>query len=363
MKNKILSILFIVTIFLIMILGILTPDKEVSISERRKLTKFPKIELTTIMNGDFFEDMNDYLVEQFPFRDYFRKIKGIVSKNVFQKQEENGTFIKDDAIYQLNPSLDEKSINHFINLLNKIRTNYIKTNHVYYAIIPDKTYYLKDSSIPKLEYDKLKLLLNNGLMNMDSIDLFDTLDLDSYYRTDIHWKQEELEKVVTKIKTQMNLESAITPMEKKIYPNFYGALYGRIANNLKQDTLTYLTNFEIENTTVFDYEKQKFRKVYEEDDLHHIDSYDIFLGGAKSLLILENPNQKNEKELVLFRDSFGSSIAPLLISDYSKITLIDLRYLSSSMLDFIEEIDFKKENQDILFLYSVPIINSSFTLK
>lgn len=363
MKNKILSILFVVTIFFIMILGILIPDKEISISERRKLTRFPKIEIATIVNGDFFKNMNNYLVEQFPFRDYFRKIKGIFSKYVFQKKEENGTFIKDNTIYQLNSSLDEKSINHFINLLNKIKTNYIKTEHVYYAIIPDKTYYLNNSSIPKLDYDKLKLLLNNGLMNMNYIDLFDTLDLNSYYHTDIHWKQEELEKTVIKVKMQMNLELAIPSMEEKIYSNFYGALYGRIANNLKQDTLKYLTNFEIENTTIFDYEKKSFRKVYEEEDLYHIDSYDIFLGGAKPLLILENSNQENGKELILFRDSFGSSIAPLLISDYSKITLIDLRYFSSNMLDKIEEINFKKKNQDILFLYSVPIINSSFILK
>lgn len=363
MKNKILSILFVATIFLIMILGILIPDKEVSISERRRLTRFPKIEIATIMNGNFFEDMNNYLVEQFPLRDYFRKIKGIVSKHVFQKKEENGIFIKDDAIYQLNSLLDEKSINHFINLLNKIQTNYIKTEHVYYAIIPDKMYYLNDGSIPKLDYDKLRLLLNNGLTNMNYIDLFDTLDLDSYYRTDIHWKQEELEKVVAKMQMQMNLESAIIPTEEKIYSSFYGALYGRVANNLKQDILTYLTNFEIENTTVWDYEKQNLRKVYEEADLYHIDSYDIFLGGAKPFLVLENSNQKNGKELVLFRDSFGSSIAPLLVSNYSKITLIDLRYFSSNMLDKIEEIEFKKENQDILFLYSVPIINSSFTLK
>ena len=363
MKEKVLTILFITSIFFIMILGIITPDKDISILERRKLKQLPKIEINTIRDGSFFEEFDDYVVEQFPLRDFFRKIKGLVSKNIFQKKEENGVFIKNNAIYQLTPQIDTKSVNHFITLLNKIQKNNIKTSHTYYAIIPDKTYYLQDDNIPKIDYEELKLLLSKGLTNMHYIDLFDTLNLGSYYNTDIHWRQEKLEKVTNKIQIEMGQKNTIMPDQKKLFSNFYGALYGRIANNLSPDTITYLTNLEIERTTVFDYEKGKYRKVYEKEDLHHIDSYDIFLGGAKPLLILENESQKNGKELILFRDSFGSSIAPLLISDYSKITLIDLRSLSSNILDKIEEIEFKNEHQDILFLYSVPIINSSFTLK
>lgn len=363
MKNKILSILFVIIIFSFFLLGIVIEDKDISFSERRKLAKFPNIEISTVMDGSFFEDFDKYVVEQFPFRDTFRKIKGIVSKNIFHKQEENGVFIKDNAIYQLNSPLNEKSIYHFTNLLNKIQKNYLKTDSVYYAVIPDKTYYLNDKNIPMLDYDKLKMLLRKELVDMKYIDLFETLNLDSYYYTDIHWRQEKIQPVISKIRKEMNLEHITNPMEDIVFSNFYGALYGRIANQLATDQITYLTNQEIESTNVFDYEKQNFRKVYEESDLSHIDSYDIFLGGAKSLLILENTIQTNNKELIIFRDSFGSSITPLFISNYSKITLIDLRYLSSSMLNNIEEINFDKENQDILFLYSVPIINNSFTLK
>ena len=361
MKNKVLSILFLITIFSIMLLGIIIPDKDISVSERRKLSKFPSLEIETIMNGDFFEDLNNYLVEHFPFRDFFRNIKGTISANIFQKKDEAGIFIKDNGIYELNASLNEKSINHFTNLINKINSN-IKSDNVYYAVIPDKNYYL-DNTIPKLDYDKLELLLNEKLDNIDYIDLFDKLNLDSYYKTDIHWKQEELNRVVEKLEKSMNLEKIELPKQEKTYKEFYGALYGRIANNLKSDKITYLTNNEIANSKVFDYEKKEYRKVYEAKDLNNIDSYDIYLGGAKSLLIIENKNQTNNKELILFRDSFGSSIAPLLISNYSKITLIDLRYINSNLLNQIEEINFEKENQDILFLYSVPIINNSFTLK
>ena len=42
------------------------------------------------------------------------------------------------------------------------------------------------------------------------------------------------------------------------------------------------------------------------------DPYEIFLSGPRSLITIENPNCKSDNELVIFRDSFGSSIAPLL---------------------------------------------------
>ena len=59
------------------------------------------------------------------------------------------------------------------------------------------------------------------------------------------------------------------------------------------------------------------------------------------------------------RDSFASSLAPLLVSGYRKITLVDLRYISGDMIGNF--IDFK--DQDVLFLYSTLILNNSLSLK
>ena len=77
-----------------------------------------------------------------------------------------------------------------------------------------------------------------------------------------------------------------------------------------------------------------------------------------SLITIENQDTKSDKELVIFRDSFASSITPLLTEAYSKITLVDIRYLRSDFLD--KFIDFN--HQDILFLYSSLVLNNSETL-
>ena len=90
-----------------------------------------------------------------------------------------------------------------------------------------------------------------------------------------------------------------------------------------------------------------------------MDSYDIFLDGASSYIEITNELNNSGRELVIFRDSFSSSLAPLLIEHYSKITLIDIRYISSN--EYLKLINFN--NQDVLFLYSTLIVNNSSTLK
>ena len=85
----------------------------------------------------------------------------------------------------------------------------------------------------------------------------------------------------------------------------------------------------------------------------------MFLSGSLSLITIENPNATTDKELVIFRDSFGSSIAPLLVEGYAKVTLVDIRYVASDLVGRF--VDF--ENQDVLFLYSTLVLNNSVTLK
>jgi len=74
---------------------------------------------------------------------------------------------------------------------------------------------------------------------------------------------------------------------------------------------------------------------------------------------ITNPLYEGERELVIFRDSYGSSLAPLLIPYYSKITLIDIRYVPFGKIeDFVDP-----SGQDVLILYSAQLMNASYLLK
>ena len=99
--------------------------------------------------------------------------------------------------------------------------------------------------------------------------------------------------------------------------------------------------------------------VYDEAKLGSRDLYDFFLSGSEPLLTIENSEADTEKELVLFRDSFGSSLAPLLLQGYRKITLVDTRYMDPKLLG--DYVNF--QNADVLFLYSTLVLNSSGALR
>ena len=64
-----------------------------------------------------------------------------------------------------------------------------------------------------------------------------------------------------------------------------------------------------------------------------LDKYDIYLSGASSIIDIVNPTSNSNRELIVFRDSYGSSLVPLLIEGYKKITVIDIRYVSSRILN------------------------------
>ena len=128
---------------------------------------------------------------------------------------------------------------------------------------------------------------------------------------------------------------------------------------MEADSLCWLTNDTIEGYRVYDHENDKEIPVYDLAKADGNDPYEVFLSGPLSLITIENPTADTEKELIIFRDSFGSAIAPLLAEGYRKVTLVDIRYLPSAVLD--EYIEFN--DQDVLFLYSTLVLNNSSTMK
>ena len=115
----------------------------------------------------------------------------------------------------------------------------------------------------------------------------------------------------------------------------------------------------LKDCKVFSFETNGYTDVYNMEKLSGKDPYDVFLSGSQSLLRIENPNAKTDRELIIFRDSFGSSVTPLLVQDYKTVTLVDIRYMDSRMLGKFLEFD----GQDVLFLYSTLVLNSGTTLK
>jgi len=128
---------------------------------------------------------------------------------------------------------------------------------------------------------------------------------------------------------------------------------------MEPEALYILESALLKDCKVYDFETGKYGEVYDQSKLDSKDLYEIYLSGMKSLLRIENPNAKTDRELIVFRDSFGSSLTPLLVQDYKTVTVVDIRYVSPVMLGRFLEFT----GQDVLFLYSTLVLNDSSQIK
>lgn len=338
-------------------------DAEVSVSERRKLRQFPEISLKRVLNGQFQSDLEPYLADQMPLRTLFLNTASSMEKSLYLHLDDRGIISWHGHLISLEQVVDENSLDYAARTLEKIDEKYLKGTdcRVYLSIIPDKAFFVEDPQYAILDYEEL---MNRVLEQTDFakyISILDTLDLNDYYSTDSHWNQARLLETAEKLAQGMNIAIDENLEEKTLLKDFHGVYVGQSAWKAKKDTLSVLESGQMKDWTVTSYASGKPEQVsvYDLEKTEAMDPYDIFLSGAAGLITIENPHEERGKELVLFRDSFGLSIAPLLASGYEKTTIIDIRSLPVSRIG--NYVDFK--DQDVLFLYSTSVLNHSSTLK
>ncbi|MGN1415072.1 MAG: hypothetical protein ACI4WY_12590 [Anaerovoracaceae bacterium] len=342
---------------------------EFSQSERRQLAQFPEMTVEAVLSGQFASEFESYSLDQFPLRDQFRSLKAVTEYGILQKKDNNDLYLKDGYVAQILYPLSEKSVLHATERFRAVYDKYLSDSEgrIFISVIPDKGYYLaSDGGWPALDYDRLFELVASEMDYAAYVDLTDELEAEDYYKTDSHWRQESLTHAAAALGDAMGIAGDLKkPEDMEVVTaaeDFRGVYYGQAALPLPGEPLRYVTWDGLEDCTVYNFETNETAGVYQMEKLEDRDPYDIFLGGACALMTVENPSAQAagiDRELILFRDSFGSSMAPLLLPAYSRVTLVDLRYLKSDFLD--QFIDF--HGQDVLFLYGTTLLNESYTLK
>lgn len=358
-SRNIILISVVTSVFLVLVgMVFLKTDSEYSKAERRNLKQQPEVSWDSVLSGRFMSEFEEYSLDQFPLRDVFRGLKAVTTL----KLDNNDLYVENGSIVKMEYPLKEDSITRAGKCFENVYEMYLKDSgsDIYLSVVPDKNYfYAKDSGHLQMDYETMvsKLVTDNSYMTY--VDIFPLLTKQDYYLTDTHWKQEKLVDVAEKLLVAMDNKVETSYETVQLEGDFYGVYYGQAALYLKPDKIKIFTNESINNMVVFDFENNKNIPVYDLSKMDEADPYEVYVGGPISLVTIENPNANTEDELIVFRDSFGSSIAPLLAQGYKKVTLIDIRYIQPVVLG--NYIDFA--NKDVLFLYSTLVLNNSETLK
>lgn len=349
--------------------SLILPDKEISKTERSKLEQFPELSINAIQSGEFMSKFDTYTLNQFPLRDLFRTIKATTAYYVLGQKDNNNFYLIDGYIVKMEYPMNTESVKNATDIFTEMYENWLKDTdaNIYLSIIPDKNYFAADEGYLSMDYENFVETVKEDMSFAEYIDIFPTLELSDYYKTDTHWRQESITDTAEVLASGMGATLKGEYETKKADTEFYGVYHGHSAlSYLPADDLYYLTNETLENAKVTDLETYKeiplydMEKLSSDDDTKIPDAYEMFLSGPnRSILTIDNPNATTDKELIIIRDSYANALAPLLIEGYKKITLVDIRKVPANRLSRFVPV----KDQDVLFLQSTLVLNDSSEFK
>ena len=189
---------------------------------------------------------------------------------------------------------------------------------------------------PTYDYDGLYAELSSHLTDTEMIDLRDSLSSpECYYYSDHHWTEKGIYNAYTEwCKAHNTSAKAFDEFEHiSLCKDFHGTLYSKVlSDRIPYDEIS--TVKESDNITVN--ADGADIGLYDLSALATKDKYNVFEGGNHGILVVENKDCKNGKTLVILKDSFANSFLPYIVSDYSKIVMLDDRYNLFDSISMIE---------------------------
>lgn len=340
----------------LMLAHILLPDKDVSESERRHLASLPKFSTTSLLDGVYMQNLEKYLSDQFPLREGFRAV-GSLSELMYGRLDVNDIYSHDGYLatldYKFSENLVEKSAVKLSYAAEKFGGEY------YTALIPPKDVYINDGIHPVIDFDGLENAFNSA-SDGKAIDIQGKLELEDYYFSDSHWRQEKITHLAKYITEQMGYSAHEKEFTENTIEDFKGVYAGQSAIWLDTEEMVYLTFDGSDEVKVSSIGGDCNTLYTTEKAETSVDMYDIFLGGAVPIIFIENENAENDATLFIFRDSYGSSIAPLLSAYFTKIVAIDFRYVT---LDYALKLCSDYTPDTVLTLLSSGVVKNSEMLQ
>ena len=364
--NRIITALFSVFIGGFFVLNLLLPDKTFSEKENRQLQTLPKFSFSSLFSGSFATRFESYCSDQFAGRDVWIETKA-GAELAQGKQQNNGVFLcVGDRLLEPFTAPEKDTITRAVQSVGSLSDTGVPVS---LALIPTAAQIYAD-------------ILPDGAPNDDQQAVFDsaysqtaleTVDISSvlaahageyiFYRTDHHWTSLGAYYAANALRSSWGLPEIdqATLMPETVSDSFCGTLYSSsgffwIAPD-KMETLiaapesSSVTRYETNGT-------EQTLPLYNYDKLTIKDKYTFFLGGNIPRAVVETGTE-NAPSLLILRDSYADSLVPFLTDAFSEIHLIDLRYYTGSVREYIAE----NAVDRVLLLYSTDNFCSDSSLR
>ena len=338
------------------LLGLFLPDIEFSPRENRYLQQLPDLTARALFSGDYTKRFEKYTTDQFPFRDAWTTVKAR-SELMSGKKENNGVFYCGDGVLISRFSAPaagviEANTGYLNQLVGQVDVP------VYFALIPGAAE-VEAGSLPKnAPTDSQEAIIGSAyaVSEAENVDMLSPLlnhkDEYIFYRTDHHWTSLGAFYGYNALRSAWGLDAV--PLSRfdpvTVTEDFYGTVYSSsgfswvppdsIEAFVPDDGSAIITNYNSASPEI--------TPLYNTGALYQKDKYSYFLGGNTPRLCVET-GAEGKPSLCIIRDSYTDSLLPFLLTDFSRIDLLDLRYFKQSVSGYIRDGGF----DTVLVIYSV----------
>ena len=360
------AVVFWVLIPILSIALLVLPKKQFSENENRYLAAFPVLSFADIENGRFTADLNTYLTDHFPGRDFFVGVKTQGDLLTGRKCINHVYVVNKDLFIEAyqSPSNTERIAGILSKFHDKVETEFPDIR-LQLALVPTAVTIYEDM-LPAYapssdQVDTISRLIEET--GIAAVDVTDALSKHRdeeylYYRTDHHWTTTGAYYAYEAYCEASDLTPvALDALDSRIVTEqFYGTLYSKVRNyGMKGDSITLYENPAARLTVNYIDTGIVTNTLYNPDYLDKKDKYSLFLDNLHSLIEITNENADTDRELVLVKDSYANSMVPFLVQNFRKIYVFDTRSYKKGVVPFLQEHD---SVTDILLLYNMNTIDS-----
>ena len=379
--NKLMIAIFAVILLVLPITTIILPKADKSENENRTLAKMPTLidknkwekaeapkdyidavkwrYLTNREGNAYKDDFENYLCDHLAGRETWVKACNRLQA-LSGKREINGVYTLKNQLIQSFKSYDPEDVDKSIKIINQFAERH-PDMQTYIMIAPTAQEFF-GNQIPN--YAGLageKAFIDDVYKKMENVGTIDCLSYLSghadeyiYYRTDHHW---------TSLGAFYAYNAAAKSMGYSAYGlgsfnietasnSFYGTLYSKtLDDRITADVMEYYHlvggDPKVKMTVLNGAEVLEYDSLYVREFLEGKDKYSSFTGSNAPIVEIET-DVDNGKSLLVIKDSYAHSLVPFLSKHYSKITMVDMRYINTDIGRFVD----LDEYSQVLFVYN-----------
>lgn len=362
LKNKIFFFAFVAVWILLVVMNIFSPIEDFSEAENRYLQKFPDFSIQTLLDGDYMDDVNTWLNDHFVGRSMWVSGQTLIEYGL-GKREVNSVYLTKKALTGNVAKPDDQFTSQNIKgILDFQQRTQVPA---YVMIIPSSTE-IQPQNLPRFaeswgEKQYIDEVYSDISSSVEVIDMYSTFEQHSsekiYFNTDHHWTSYGAALAYGRLAEALD----ITPRAPEdfsittVSEDFLGTFHSKTGFPLveKEQMQLYTsgkdTSYEVYDGT----ETKTYDSIYFDEYLDKKDKYSYFMGAVQPVVTIKT-EADNGRKLLMFKDSYSHCLVPMMLSEYSEITLVDLRYVNPTNLADI--VDAKGFDQ-MLFIYSVDVFS------